>query len=237
MIVPALNEEEALRPTVEMLLSVVERLFDDFEILIINDGSVDSTPIIAAELAATRTGVRVVHHDANRGLGYCYREGMVLATKEFVGWIPGDGGGLTSVDDLTAILGAVGSADMVLVWIASDTRPFFRLFISKLYTRLLNAALGFRVHYYNGPNVYRRALAIDVLSDTSSYGAFAELQARMLRGGHTWIEVPMHNRERVAGRSRGLRLRNVAGVIKTILRLAWEFRITHRQGRSGHLRA
>ena len=55
ILVPARNEERALRRVVESLLA--QRGLDDFEVVVLDDGSTDSTPEILRELAAPRLRV------------------------------------------------------------------------------------------------------------------------------------------------------------------------------------
>ncbi len=119
----------------ETLIGVLNRVFSDYELLIINDGSSDQTGKIADQPAGNDRRIRAFHHPRNLGLGQSYREVIRLATKDYVWWIPADGGGLTSRDDLEAILGAVGRADLVLVYLLSENRPLHRQFLSRTLTR------------------------------------------------------------------------------------------------------
>jgi len=83
VIVPALNEEAAIGSTLEEL----RRHFPDSEILVVNDGSTDRT----AGTAASVPGVRVLHHDFNRGYGAAIKTGLRQATSEVVAWYDADG--------------------------------------------------------------------------------------------------------------------------------------------------
>src|SRR5947209_5922598 len=79
VLVPAFNEVENLRPTVDRLVSSLNRTLSDYEILIINDGSSDGTAQRADAVAAVNPVVVVSHNARNMGLGYCYRKGIELA--------------------------------------------------------------------------------------------------------------------------------------------------------------
>jgi hypothetical protein len=79
----ALNEEENLSEYVrraEMFLSSVS---DDYELVLIDDGSTDRTWALAGELQATRPWLRLLKNDRNRGPGYCYRRGIDSASKAY----------------------------------------------------------------------------------------------------------------------------------------------------------
>jgi len=65
--VPCYNEAGNIERVAENILSVLPELSEDFEIIIVNDGSVDRTGEIADRLAAAHRQVRVIHHQENRG--------------------------------------------------------------------------------------------------------------------------------------------------------------------------
>jgi dolichol-phosphate mannosyltransferase len=225
IVIPSLNEEAGLQRTVALVLEGIGRHFTDYEVLIINDGSRDRTGAMADQLAAENHHIRTVHHQENMGLGYSYREGIQLATKEYIGWIPGDCGGLTSEADLSNILEGVGRADIVLVYLLSENRPWQRQLISRTYTKILNLLFGLNLKYYNGGNIYRRELLKDVPMKSKGYGLFAEILVQLVKSGHSYFEVGMHNRERAGGQSKAFRLKNCFRVGRAIASLFWRVQI------------
>ena len=87
----AFNEADNLAATVRELHAALTGLRRTFELILINDGSTDGTPAVAAKLVAELAAVRVVHHPVNRGLGGVYRTGFAEARGEFVTFFPADG--------------------------------------------------------------------------------------------------------------------------------------------------
>lgn len=78
VIIPAYNEEQALAGTVTSL----QCLSDDFEILVVNDGSLDETARIAETMAKTsRLPLHVVHLPVNCGIGVAMQTGYLFAAK------------------------------------------------------------------------------------------------------------------------------------------------------------
>src|SRR4051812_18364461 len=90
VLVPALNEERNIAGTVDRLLDALSLTFEDYEIIVANDGSSDRTGEIADGIAAAHPSIRVIHNDINRGLGYCYAAGYRAASKDYFVYIPGD---------------------------------------------------------------------------------------------------------------------------------------------------
>ena len=70
---PAYNDSGTIASLVITALQTARSLTDDFEIIIVNDGSVDATAQIANELARTYPQVKVVHHHGNHGYGGALR--------------------------------------------------------------------------------------------------------------------------------------------------------------------
>lgn len=85
IIVPAFNVEATLRETVTALLA---QTYPSFEIIIVDDGSTDSTPQIAAEFMRD-SRVRVLR-GANRGLAGARNTGISAARGEFIGFCDAD---------------------------------------------------------------------------------------------------------------------------------------------------
>ena len=81
---PYYNEEHNIERVTREALDVAGRLFDDYEIIIVNDGSRDNTGAIADRLAKENPFVRVIHHEHNKGYGAALRTGFENATKELV---------------------------------------------------------------------------------------------------------------------------------------------------------
>src|SRR3712207_4002925 len=84
LILPAHNEEANIAIVVENALAALPRFTDDFEIIVVNDGSRDATGRIADELAHLHPALRVVHHDQNKGYGGALTSGFRTATRDYV---------------------------------------------------------------------------------------------------------------------------------------------------------
>src|SRR4029079_14988371 len=81
---PALNDSGTIDSLVITARRTAQRLTSDFEIIVVNDGSTDSTPEIAEELARTYPEVRVIHHPKNRGYGGAIKTGIGSARQDVI---------------------------------------------------------------------------------------------------------------------------------------------------------
>jgi dolichol-phosphate mannosyltransferase len=90
VIVPCLNEEEALRGTQVRLSSALEQIPANFEIIYVDDGSTDATPEVLRELQAYDSRVRVVRFSRNFGHQMAITAGLEHAAGDAVVIIDAD---------------------------------------------------------------------------------------------------------------------------------------------------
>jgi dolichyl-phosphate beta-glucosyltransferase len=82
IIIPAYNEELRLPKTLERIGAYVTSRPFDAEIIVVDDGSTDTTARIVEELRARIPNLRLVSNGVNRGKGYSVRHGMLEARGE-----------------------------------------------------------------------------------------------------------------------------------------------------------
>src|SRR6187200_3729134 len=104
---PAYNDAGTIASLVITSVKVAATLTDDYEVIVVNDGSQDDTAQILDELARIYPAhVRIVHHQKNRGYGGALRTGFATATKDYVFYTDGDG--QYDVLELPKLLSRVG---------------------------------------------------------------------------------------------------------------------------------
>jgi 3-oxoacyl-[acyl-carrier protein] reductase len=224
ILVPALNEENNVRGTVERLLKALSITVEDYEIIIVNDGSTDRTGAVADELAASNPKIRAIHNKERSGLGGAYQRGIKEATKSFFVYIPGDN--TWPYRSFLELFGNLGKADVVTSYTTNaGVRPWGRRIISRLYTKTLNFLHRKRMSYYNGLTIYPLSFLRDVEITTNGFGFQAEILLNALYRGLSVVEVALPIDERTAGGSKAVNLKNITSVAATVLRLFWRLRL------------
>jgi glycosyltransferase involved in cell wall biosynthesis len=140
---PAYNDAPSLPRLLERAFSALGECCDDYEVIVVNDGSADTTAEVLA-LAQRRYGprLRVIHHPENRGYGGALRSGFAAATKDLVFYTDGDG--QYDPGELQLLIGAMRSGvGLVNGYKLERNDPLHRVAIGKVYNQF--ARFLFRV--------------------------------------------------------------------------------------------
>jgi len=172
IVLPAYNESRVLEENVGLVLEELRRLAAHyrFEVLIVNDGSLDDTGRIADALAVRHPEVRVLHHRLNLGLGSALRTAFAASQGRYVVTLDAD---LSySPDHVARLLECIEGTGAMLV-LASPYMPGGRLTnvpwlrrglsiwgnrFLKVFARGGLSTLTCMVRAYDGP--FLRALAL-----------------------------------------------------------------------------
>src|SRR5262250_2193906 len=87
---PAYNDAGTIASMVVSTDATLRTLTDDYEIIVVNDGSPDHTAQVLADLQPHYPHLRIITHERNRGYGGALRSGFKHATKELVFYTDGD---------------------------------------------------------------------------------------------------------------------------------------------------
>ena len=93
LVIPAYNEEQRLRPSLEQILAFAVAQGYPVELLVVDDGSVDRTPDLVREAAGVtppNVSLRLLQHPRNLGKGRAVRTGCLAAAGEFVAYLDAD---------------------------------------------------------------------------------------------------------------------------------------------------
>jgi glycosyltransferase involved in cell wall biosynthesis len=228
IIVPAFNEEANLAGTIEAINDALGDSFSDHEILIFDDKSKDRTGEIADRLAKKDKRIKAIHNPVNMGFGYNYKEGVRLASMEYVMMVPGDNE--IPGTALKKILAEVGKADIVVPYTANpEVRPMSRRIVSRLFVMVMNAISGLDLRYYNGTCVLKNSAVKKVPITTHGFAYMATILSRLIKSGSSYVEVGVDITQRQGGRSKAFAMRNVISVAKALWDLFIEIRVTERR--------
>ena len=202
---PAHDEEANIEGLVAEALETLPTLAETFEIIAVDDGSRDGTPVLADALAAAHPGVvRVVHHPTNLGYGAALRSGFAAARYDLVAFTDGDRQfKVADLGRLTERMASSDAPDVVVGFRVKRADPPIRTLYARAYRLANRIFFGLRVSDVDcACKLYRRA-ALEGLS-VESGGAFfsAELLIKLGAAGRTVVEVGVPHYPRTAGSPR-----------------------------------
>jgi glycosyltransferase involved in cell wall biosynthesis len=218
IVVFAYNEEENIAAVTEEIWNQLGGLNLAFELLIIDDGSLDNTPQIADSLARDLPGVRVVHHLENLGLGGVYRTGFIEALGRFVSFFPADGQFPATI--ISQFLPLMDDADLVLGYLPDRDSSLLARGLS-FSERLLYRVLFGSFPRFQGVLMFRRSLLSDMklTSEGRGWAVLMEFIIRVSKGGYRVHSVPTTMRPRLAGESKVNNLKTIVSNLVQIFML------------------
>ena len=199
---PCYNEAESIEKLVNKSLAVLGNLSNDFEIIIVDDGSSDGTAKITDRLASEHDAVRVVHHKQNSGYGGALQSGFKAATKELVFYTDGDG--QFDIAELAQVLPLIDGADIVSCYRMDRQDSVVRKLNAWCWGKLVCMVFSMRLRDIDCAfKLYRREIFDNI--EMQSMGALidAEILARATRKGYRIVQKGVHHYPRTAGSSTG----------------------------------
>jgi glycosyltransferase involved in cell wall biosynthesis len=199
---PAYNEAGNVTPMVETALQVLPGFADELEVIIVDDGSRDSTEAEGRRLQELHSRVRYIRHEKNRGYGEALRTGIQAASGDIVFWTDGDQ--QFDLRELDGVWPLLDTTDVIAGYRIKRADPPHRLFIAWTYNRILRLMFGLRTRDVDCAfKVVKREVADSV--KPLSGGAFfsAEFLLRARWAGYRVLEVGVHHYPRTVGSAKG----------------------------------
>ena len=198
VVVPAYNEAARLGPSLERMVEYLDAEFSDYQIIVVDDGSIDGTAQLATELAGDTASIQVIELGRNRGKGAAVRTGMLAATGQQI--LFSDADLATPIEELAKLRQAL--ADGHDIAIASRAAPGADIQVRQhpareLMGRTFNlmvrlAAVGNIGDTQCGFKLFSRAAAHDLFGRAQIDGFAFDVEILWLaRGRYQVAEVPV----------------------------------------------
>jgi 4-amino-4-deoxy-L-arabinose transferase-like glycosyltransferase len=200
LVLPAYNEEAGIRQAVAEADDALAKLADDYEILVVDDGSRDGTAAVVAAETAARPRVRLLRHETNRGYGAALRTGFEAARFDSVAFTDADC--QFHLEDLNRLLPLLDDHPIAVGWREGRKDSWLRCFVSRGYNLLTRTLLGTCVRDCDcALKVFRRDALAAILPETNGFFVNVEMLTRARQLGYAVAEAGVRHRPRLRGKS------------------------------------
>lgn len=199
IVIPAYNEAGRIPATLRSVVDCVRKQGWDAEVIVVDDGSTDSTAQVVRDFATEAPEVRLLQNPGNRGKGYSVRSGLLQALGDVVMFTDAD---LSApMEEAERLFAAIaGGADIAIGsrWLESGRQthrqPFYRQFFGRCFNAVTRLVMGLDfADTQCGFKAFTRAAAQTVfqLQTIERWGFDPEILFIALKRGFRIEEVPV----------------------------------------------
>ena len=229
---PCYNDAGTIASMVSGADEVTREATDDYEIIVVDDGSTDSSREILRGLARHYDRLRLVFHERNAGYGAALRSGFAAATKDYVFYTDGDA--QYDVFELRKLLPVLqDGVDVVNGYKIKRSDPWYRVVIGSAYCELMRLLFRFGVRDVDCDFRLIRRSALESIELEHDSGVIClELVKKLELAGYRFVDFPVHHYHRTRGRSQFFNTGRLARTGVGILRLWWQLMVQRRSSRA-----
>lgn len=218
VVFPAYNEKENIAKAVAQAVDCLDDLFEDWEIIIVDDGSRDGTGAIIDGLAAQDPRLVAVHHPRNEGYGAALRSGIQRARRDLIFFADSDL--QFHLAELLLLLTWIEQYDVVIGYRVKRSDPLYRRINALGWKVLVRLVLGLKVKDIDCAFKMFRSHAFQLIQ-IDAVGAMVntEILVQAKRMGFKIREVPVTHFPRLNGKQTGANLRVIFKAFRELIRL------------------
>lgn len=220
---PCHNEQGNVERVVRGFLAELPHVADQYEVIVVDDGSRDGTGQIADRLAAEDPHVKVVHHEKNRGYGGAVISGIRAATQPYL--LLCDGDGQFDPREIELLAAQVPRYNVVVGRRIRRADHLIRRFNGKAWTLLMRMLFGIRIRDIDcGFKLFKREMLEAMEFRAKGAMISTELVARLVGRGAKITEVGVSHLPRMTGEQSGANLRVILRAFKELFALYGELK-------------
>ena len=226
IILPAYNEEDNIAKAVEQAVHCVKALFQDWEVIVVNDGSQDKTGEIIDGLSEQNERVIALHHSTNQGYGAALKTGILQARQELIFFCDSDL--QFHLSELVLPLTWIEQYDIVIGYRAKRQDPWHRRLNALGWKALVRLLLGLQVRDIDCAfKLFRSAVFSAIKIGAVGAMVNTDILVQATRMGFKIKEVPVTHFPRLRGQQTGANIQVVLRAFKELFWLSRKLRNIH----------
>jgi glycosyltransferase involved in cell wall biosynthesis len=216
---PAYNDAGTIASLALIAHMTARRITDDYEVIVVDDGSPDHTGELLDEMSRHFPWLRVIHHGKNRGYGGALRTGFEAASKDLIFYTDGDA--QYDPREVLQLFEALGpDVDFVNGFKIGRHDPLHRILIGRVYHLFVKFAFSLRLKDVDCDfRLMRRGVFEKVKLTRSSGVICVELMKKVQDHGFRIAQVPVHHFHRSYGKSQFFNVPRVGRTLLDLFRL------------------
>jgi len=228
VILPAHNEEAVIAQTVQTVVDTLAAWVEDFEVIVVNDGSKDATRALVEAIAADDPRVQLVNHAINQGYGAALVSGFESVTKDLAFFMDSDG--QFDIRDLERFFPFIGEYDAVLGYRIDRQDTWMRKLNAWGWKLLVSTVFGLRVRDVDCAfKLYRADFFREHHLETRGAMINAEILYKFTRAGYTYTQLGVRHLPRRGGRATGAKPAVIARAFRELFVYAWKWHAEERK--------
>lgn len=203
VIIPAYNEAEAIKATLDRIVNYFSQKGFDFEVIVVDDGSSDQTKELVKEKMTEYEMVRLLSNGENRGKGFSVRRGALEATGEWILFMDADLS--TAPEEFEKFLEPITNHDIVIGSRAASGaevrihQPILRELAGKLFNKIVKIYLrlsyndtqcGFKLFNRKTKIIFEKQTIIGWIFDIELLYLAQKFGFKIKEVGITWTNDP-----------------------------------------------
>lgn len=218
---PAYNDGGTIASMVAAAWIALKQVTEDFEIIVINDGSSDYTSIMLEETATRYPELRVITHPVNQGYGAALRTGFSAATKEWVFYTDGDSQ-YNPLELVNLVNALQDDVDVVNGYKLTRNDSWMRILIGRAYHYFVKFLFGIRIRDVDCDFRLIPKKILEEIELKSNSGAIClELVKKIQDARYIFAEVPVNHYSRKYGVSQFFVPWRIIRTLRQLAKLYW----------------
>lgn len=218
VIFPAYNEGANIDKTISQSIQILPEFTDNWEIIVVDDGSVDRTAEITKEYSNLYSKISSIHHPYNKGYGIALKSGITSAKKDLVFFCDSDL--QFDIKELGKLLQWIDKYDIVIGYRGKRQDPFYRRLNAFGWNILVRSVIGLKVKDLNCAfKLFKRNVFYKIKIDAVGAMVNTDILSQAVKYGFSIKEVPVSHFPRLKGEQSGANPKVILKAFVELIRL------------------